>query len=211
MYAHGTHVAGIAIRGNPAAKLVVFRFNDQLPKLTFAPTAESAHRMADNFREIGEYCRRHHVRVVNMSWEDDPTCEECTGKSSMTFAVTSNGTARDMHSIVRDDIYRIAYEAIRNASTHSKGSKLDIELTYGRDFVLLVRDDGIGFATDLLVKAKDRHFGLLGMQERSKRIGAKLSFHSRKPGTDVELLVPGRIAYGEKNGLWRRLVGIRRA
>lgn len=71
-YAHGTHVAGIAIRGNPAARLVVFRFNDQLPKLTFAPTAEYAHRMADNFREIGEYCRTHHVRVVNMSWEDDP-------------------------------------------------------------------------------------------------------------------------------------------
>ncbi len=71
-YVHGTHVAGIAVRGDPAARLVVFRFNDQLPDLTFAPTPEWAHRMADNFRQIGDYCRTHHVRVVNMSWGDEP-------------------------------------------------------------------------------------------------------------------------------------------
>jgi len=71
-YLHGTHVAGIAVRGNPAARLVVFRFNDSLPDLTFAPTPEWAHRMADNFRQIGEYCRTHRVRVVNMSWGDEP-------------------------------------------------------------------------------------------------------------------------------------------
>jgi hypothetical protein len=71
-YIHGTHVAGIAVRGDPAARLVVFRFNDQLPDLTFAPTPEWAHRMADNFRQIGEYCRTHHVQVVNMSWGDEP-------------------------------------------------------------------------------------------------------------------------------------------
>jgi subtilisin family serine protease len=72
-YIHGTHVAGIAVHGNPAARLVVFRFNDQLADLTFAPTAAWAKRLADDFREIGEYCRTHHVRVVNMSWGDQPS------------------------------------------------------------------------------------------------------------------------------------------
>ena len=72
-YIHGTHVAGIAVRGNPAARLVVLRFNDQLPDLTFAPTAAWAKRLADDFREIGEYCRTHYIRVVNMSWADEPS------------------------------------------------------------------------------------------------------------------------------------------
>lgn len=72
LYVHGTHVAGIATRGNPSARLVVLRFNDNLTDLKFTPTPEYAHRMADDFREIGEYCRTHHVRVVNMSWGDNP-------------------------------------------------------------------------------------------------------------------------------------------
>jgi subtilisin family serine protease len=71
-YVHGTHVAGIAIRGNPAARIVVFRFNDSLSRdLSFPPTGEWADRMAADFRKIGAYCREQNVRVVNMSWGDD--------------------------------------------------------------------------------------------------------------------------------------------
>jgi hypothetical protein len=72
-YIHGTHVAGIAIRGNPAARLVVARFDDQLPDLTFQPTTEWAHKMAANFQQMSDYFRTRKVRVVNMSWGDDPS------------------------------------------------------------------------------------------------------------------------------------------
>jgi subtilisin family serine protease len=71
-YVHGTHVAGIAIRGNPAARIVVFRFNDSLSRdLSFPPTGEWAERMAADFKRIGAFCREQNVRVVNMSWGDD--------------------------------------------------------------------------------------------------------------------------------------------
>ena len=70
---HGTHVAGIAIKGNPAAQLVVFRFNDGLSReLHFPPSTDWAHRMAANFKRIGGFCAEHRVRVVNLSWGDDP-------------------------------------------------------------------------------------------------------------------------------------------
>jgi subtilisin family serine protease len=73
-FAHGTHVAGIALRGNPAAKLVVFRFNDNLShELHFPPSTDYAHRMAANFNLIGEFCAQHKVRVVNLSWGDQPS------------------------------------------------------------------------------------------------------------------------------------------
>jgi subtilisin family serine protease len=71
-YVHGTHCAGIAVRGNAAARLVVARFNDQLTDLPFAPTAEWAHHMGAAFHEMSDYFRTRNVRVVNMSWGDDP-------------------------------------------------------------------------------------------------------------------------------------------
>jgi hypothetical protein len=71
-YEHGTHVAGIAARGNPAVRLVVARFNDSISHLPFQPTPEYAHHMAADFLQMSDYFRTRNVRVVNMSWENDP-------------------------------------------------------------------------------------------------------------------------------------------
>ena len=71
-YAHGTHCAGIAVRGNPAARLVVARFNDQLPDFPFAPTMEWVERIGADFQQMSDYFRTRNVRVVNMSWGDQP-------------------------------------------------------------------------------------------------------------------------------------------
>jgi hypothetical protein len=70
-YIHGTHCAGIAVRGNPAARLVVARFNDQLPDMPFPPTEAWARQMGRDFGQLSDYFRTRHVRVVNMSWGDD--------------------------------------------------------------------------------------------------------------------------------------------
>jgi subtilisin family serine protease len=72
-YVHGTHVAGIAVRGDPTARLVVARFNDQLPDLSFQPMAEWARKMGADFLQMSDYFRTRNVRVVNMSWSDDPS------------------------------------------------------------------------------------------------------------------------------------------
>jgi subtilisin family serine protease len=60
------------LRGNPAGRLVVARFNDQLPDLPFQPTPEWAHRLSADFQQVSDYFRTRNVRVVNMSWGDDP-------------------------------------------------------------------------------------------------------------------------------------------
>jgi len=59
-----------------------------------------------------------------------------------TFSVV--GDARDMHPIVRDEIYRIGYEAIRNACMHSGASRLEVELRYAQDLAVRVGDNGTG-------------------------------------------------------------------
>jgi hypothetical protein len=71
-YTHGSHVAGIALRGNAAARIVNARFDDNFTELvTKEPTMEWVRAMAANFAATGAYFRANHVRVVNMSWGDD--------------------------------------------------------------------------------------------------------------------------------------------
>jgi subtilisin family serine protease len=84
-YSHGSHVAGLASRGNPGARLVVARFDDDLPDMRFAPTTEWAQKMAANFAQIAAYFRANHVRVVNASWGDNVAeFEEWLAKTDTT-------------------------------------------------------------------------------------------------------------------------------
>ena len=104
-----------------------------------------------------------------------------------------------MHPIVRDEIQLIGAEAIRNACVHSHGTKVEVELTYAHALELRVGDDGKGIGADIAAQGVPGHFGLTGMQERAARIGGKLTLRSSvNGGTDVELIVPGRIAFREK-------------
>lgn len=117
------------------------------------------------------------------------------GDSSMSVSVTVHGDSREMHPIVRDEIYRVGYEAIRNAQTHSKASSLQVELRYGRDLVLRVRDSGVGIDPTVTDYGKDGHFGLQSMRERAARIGGKLTILSSVSGTDITLTVPGEVVF----------------
>lgn len=122
--------------------------------------------------------------------------ETCVIGGSMVPTFSVLGEARDMHPIVRDEIYRIGYEAIRNASAHSGASRVDVELRYEHNLVLRVKDNGKGIDPVIASNGKEGHFGLKGMRERTARIGAKLDLDtSETSGTEITLIVPGGIAY----------------
>src|SRR6202047_3812858 len=116
--------------------------------------------------------------------------------SSMAVTFSVVGDAKEMHPIVRDEIYRIGYEAIRNACTHSGASHLEVELKYARDLTLRVDDNGAGIDPAIADRGKDGHFGLQGMRERAARIGGKLTLgSSSNSGTKIKLIVPGGIIF----------------
>lgn len=68
LYAHGTHVAGIALAENPAARVLVSRLTADPRMIGEAPTMEDARNMAGAIRDCVRYCKENGVRVVNMSW-----------------------------------------------------------------------------------------------------------------------------------------------
>jgi signal transduction histidine kinase len=84
-----------------------------------------------------------------------------------------------------------------NAFRHSQGNKIEIQLEYSTKHLrILVRDDGAGIDPEVLHAGRDGHWGLAGMRERAESIGARLKVWSgTNAGTEVELLIPGDIAF----------------
>jgi signal transduction histidine kinase/ligand-binding sensor domain-containing protein len=129
--------------------------------------------------------------------------EDCRRNGSMQTSLSVIGDAREMHPIVRDEVYRIGYEAIRNACSHSRGSRLEVGLSYAQDLTVRVADNGVGIDPAIVDEGKEGHFGLPGLRERAARIGAKLTLvSSSDSGTDITLTVPGRVVFHKTITTW---------
>jgi signal transduction histidine kinase len=135
------------------------------------------------------------ARAIGMLGE-----ELAAGENSPEFHVHVEGTTRDLAPLVRDEVYRIAGEALRNAFQHAQARRIEVEIHYDqRRLRLRVRDDGKGIDPKVLgAGGRAGHYGLLGMHERAKLVGGKLAVFSKlDSGTETELTIPASIAYIE--------------
>jgi signal transduction histidine kinase len=118
------------------------------------------------------------------------------------FSVEVEGASRDLHPILRDEVYRMAGEAMRNAFRHAQARRIEVEIRYdARELRVRVRDDGIGIDASVLQEGRAGHYGLPGMRERAKSIGGQLDVWSEHgAGTELELTVPAKVAYRGRGG-----------
>ena len=119
-------------------------------------------------------------------------------QDSPAFGLTVEGQQRALTPVIRDEIYRIAREVLRNAFRHAQARRIEAEILYDDDqFRLRVRDDGKGMDPQVLEKgSRPGHWGLQGVRERAQQIGAKLDVWSEAgAGTEVQLAVPASVAY----------------
>jgi len=112
--------------------------------------------------------------------------------ANIDLEVTAKGRVRPLSETVEENLLRIAQESLTNAIKHSGATKATIELDYGPQSVTLqVSDNGRGFEQDKTVGPGEGHFGLLGISERAKRLGAELSVNTEPGhGTTVRVRVP---------------------
>jgi signal transduction histidine kinase len=118
-------------------------------------------------------------------------------QDSPTFLVEVEGTPHDLHPILRDEVYRIAGEALRNAFRHARARRIEAEIRYDdRELRVRIRDDGSGIDPSVLQEGRAGHWGLAGMRERAGRMGGQMDLWSDLgAGTEVELRIPASIAY----------------
>jgi signal transduction histidine kinase len=123
--------------------------------------------------------------------------QEFPVQSEVEFRVIVEGTPRPLRPIILDEVYLIGHEALSNAFRHAHASEIEVELEYATSHLrVLIRDNGGGIDTQVLLSGREGHWGLSGMKERAERIGGKLRVLSRAvAGTEVELSVPGQIAF----------------
>jgi signal transduction histidine kinase/ligand-binding sensor domain-containing protein len=121
---------------------------------------------------------------------------------SAKFHVVVEGPPRDLHPILRDEVYAIAREAVRNAFRHARARNIEAQITYNASsFQLRIRDDGKGIDPGIVAEGRAGHYGVPGMRERAMRIGGKLNvWTGTGAGTEIELSIPGSIAYGTSPG-----------
>jgi signal transduction histidine kinase/ligand-binding sensor domain-containing protein len=124
-----------------------------------------------------------------------------------SFSLTVEGAPCPLRPPVAEEVERIAGEALTNAFRHARASQISVQIQYAPDsFSMRISDDGAGFE---VVAWNDggqrRHWGLLGMRERARKIRAQLEIASRPgQGTTVKLQVRGGIAFGQSASVRRR-------
>ncbi len=124
--------------------------------------------------------------------------DQMASDDGASFYLVVEGAPRHLHPILRDEIYRLAREAVRNAFRHAQAGRIEAEISYGEKlFRLRIRDDGRGIPPEIVDEGRAGHYGLPGMRERARAIGGQLHVWTGKgTGTEIELTIPGSVAYG---------------
>jgi signal transduction histidine kinase len=190
------------LQGLMSASLQLAVANNQLP--ADAPAKALVSRVYETLRQLIQE-GRNTVRGLRIRQLESDELERAISlipkdigaDPQVEFKMTVEGTPRPLRSAVRDDVYWIAREALVNAYRHSGARRIEGVLEYSRKGIrMVIRDDGCGMDEHVVRSGREGHWGLAGMNERSKRIAARLDVLSAPDaGTEIDLMVPGQVAF----------------
>ncbi|MDR5171678.1 MEKHLA domain-containing protein [Methylobacillus flagellatus] len=93
------------------------------------------------------------------------------------------------------NLYRIVQESVTNALRHARADRIDISLSRHENgtLTLLIKDNGIGM--NMCNVDQSRHFGLLGMRERTQALYGSFSIDSLPgQGSAILVTIPERVS-----------------
>jgi ligand-binding sensor domain-containing protein len=130
----------------------------------------------------------------------------------LRFEASLKGLARPLRPRVYDEMYSIGREAMFNAARRSMGDLISLSIEYGKhELELTIRDNGCGLVLDEPVSEEvSGRWGLKGIRERAKLIGAELQILSESgKGTSVTLRLKRSLAYETDSWQIKFIAGLR--
>jgi hypothetical protein len=123
--------------------------------------------------------------------------QEFEVEEKIDFQVSVKGQPTPVHPIIRDEVYRIGREVLFKAFRHTRTRRIEVEVEYKkRQLRIVIRNDSDSIDPQVLQSGREDIPGVSGIRERAEGIGARLRVRSRANlGTEVELSVPGHVAF----------------
>ena len=108
----------------------------------------------------------------------------------VSAAIDLNPEDGEIPSLMLEYIERIVSEAFFNISRHAQAKHVSLEIVGNtHEIAVTIKDDGVGFDPGII--GSDGRYGLLGIQERARRLGGELAVHSRpNAGTTIQVTFP---------------------
>ncbi len=151
---------------------------------------DAANCLTEARRSVSEL-RRNRRHTPGLAEELSESARQLTASAEARLKLAIEKFSEALPAYVEYNLLRIAQEAIINAVKHAGGRTIEVTLQVLPDVLRIgVRDDGAGFAPG---DSATDHFGLVGMKERAKEIGADLRVTSQpRMGTTVVVDFPGK-------------------
>jgi len=113
-------------------------------------------------------------------------------RSGIQFSLSTKGKERRYSKEIEVALFRIAQEAVANASKHARATEVSVLVSHQASNILMsVRDNGIGFDAEKMMSSPRGGMGLLNIKERVSLLGGKLEIASRpRKGTTLNINIP---------------------
>jgi signal transduction histidine kinase len=121
--------------------------------------------------------------IPALEWQ----AREISRRSDMEVEVHSQNVSEDLGDETKVTVYRLVQEALNNAATHSSAKNAKVTVAQVPDKITIeITDDGHGFNP-----ARQRGMGILGMEERVRRLGGTFTIESASgKGATVKAELP---------------------
>ncbi|WP_354686124.1 type IV pili methyl-accepting chemotaxis transducer N-terminal domain-containing protein [Cupriavidus necator] len=153
------------------------------------------HGVEESYQDVRELLNNFRSRLG--TGELRPAVEETVGRfrrqcrTEAALTIDDDGSGRPLSPEQQLQVLFILQEALSNVRKHAMAAHVAVALRHGREFRLVVQDDGEGFDPDELATRADAHIGLNIMRERAARLGAQLQVQAAPAhGVRIELILP---------------------